>query len=210
MRDLFPDDPQLALFSQRFVVSGFDPTAIRPTLSPTQIRPKGVAALSIEHASLAQGSPHPSIAQPMQGVTNSPKRPLDDSDNESLHPRKIARSDSPLKGAAGRRLEAAKRTPLVQVNGPSAVPAPPTIPPTLMHWLHVLPKASSWNTTPFIPEKIAELIRNADLDRADLSGTANRPLLQAMAHAAPSGMPQPSMPSYSQYSYGSSANPQGL
>ena len=40
-------------------------------------------------------------------VTNSPKRPLEDAESEQ--PRKIIRGESPLKGAAGRRLDAARR-----------------------------------------------------------------------------------------------------
>ncbi|KAK5279338.1 mRNA 3'-end-processing protein rna14, partial [Cryomyces antarcticus] len=100
MADLFPEDPQLSRFAHRYTAQAFDPTAIRPIISPaTQARPKAMP--SIERLPSIQNSPRPFMAQPVQAA--SPKRPFvpDESDNEQ--PRKLARGESPLKGAAGRR-----------------------------------------------------------------------------------------------------------
>src|SRR5579862_5074291 len=100
MGDLYPEDPQLTRFSQRYSTPGFDPTAVRPIISPAaQMRPKG---MSIPSHEIEQSTPPAKFIQ----TTNSPKRPLptDESDNELTRPRKLIRGESPLKGAAGRRL----------------------------------------------------------------------------------------------------------
>lgn len=183
MADLFPDDPKLQRFASRYSMDGFDPTTVRPIISPaSQMRPKlGGAAQeprlmqSIEERepynapreqpqrSLSprpqyretsarptyqqrdrSRSPRPTYGHLQQQTTgNSPKRThaqhlsgqgdVDEygrsippgsgsglpasysaynSGGPDLHydhteagrPRKLARGESPLKGAAGRRL----------------------------------------------------------------------------------------------------------
>lgn len=105
--NLFPDDPKLSHFARRFSTNGFDPTALRPIISPaTQTRSKA-GAPAVDAGSVSRGTP----PQPALNRPPSPKRQLaaDDSEPETGRPRKAARSDSPLKGAAGRRLDQQKR-----------------------------------------------------------------------------------------------------
>lgn len=171
MRELFPEDPQLLLFSQRYSAGGFDPTAIRPMISPTQSRP--AAMLSIEKTTSVQSSPRPSLILPLQ-ANNSPKRVLDESDNESLAPpRKIIRGESPLKGAAGRRMDAQKRTNLrneVHQNGfqplpKLPLPPPPSLPPGVLHLLSIIPRAETYNATVFDAAKVVGLLQHVDLSK---------------------------------------------
>jgi len=168
MSDLFPEDPQLSLFSRRYTVQGFDPTAIRPLISSTQARPKQL--LSFEKPASVQNSPRPVMA-PIS-ITDSPKRSFDDSDTESvLPPRKIARGESPLKGAAGRRLDAQKRTQLrneINQNGNTPLPIaflpPPfTLPLEVQYLLSIIPHGRTYNATMFNPQAMAALLRNIDL-----------------------------------------------
>lgn len=169
MREHFPDDPTLSAFSRRFVQPGVDPTAIRPIISPAvQTRPKGMV---VPDSSLpVQGSP----TQRGGYQANSPKRafPLDDSDNDNERPRKLARGESPLKGAAGRRLEQQKRgqqpqgTP--QFDHALPQPPPPTLPHAVTHLLGILPRASLYPAhLRFIPEKAVSQIQALDFTKQD-------------------------------------------
>src|SRR2546423_12843711 len=107
MRDLYPEALGLKQFSQRFVSSNFDPTSIRPIVSASQTRPKGYIQPSIE---VSEPSPNsPAIKHVDTLATNSPKRPFPVEDFEDNTPRKMARGESPLKGAAGRRMDQQKR-----------------------------------------------------------------------------------------------------
>lgn len=202
MNDLFPEDPQLSLFSQRYSLPGFDPTAIRPIISPsTQARPK--APQSMEKALPGQESPPP-IQSQQPPNTYSPKRPLEESDNESIPPpRKIARGDSPLKGAAGRRLDAQKRTHQLmhEVNHsssqvpPYSIPIPPppqpTLPREIMFLLGIIPRADSYNATIFHAERMVNLLRNTDLTRATAQSRPaavqqqQQPQVQALQYGFP-------------------------
>ena len=162
LRDLFPDDPLLSGFSRRFIGPGFDPTAIRPIVSPaTQTRPKALPMPSIE-VSTQQHTPPKPVAQ----TGNSPKRPLplDESDTDSGRPSKMARGESPLKGAAGRRLDQHKRdrkanTP--QYDGPSLPqPPPPSLPRDVLFFLSILPKANTFYAPKYKPEGIVKLLQD--------------------------------------------------
>ena len=107
MSEHFPEDPMLLRFSRRYAGDDFDPIAARPLLSSTQVRPKVVNSIERPIQTM-QGSPMSNAAA--LNVSNSPKRPLvDEVDGDSMQPRKVARGESPLKGAAGRRLVDAKR-----------------------------------------------------------------------------------------------------
>ncbi len=164
MSDLFPEDQRLTLFSRRFVQQMFDPTAIRPIISPaTQARPK---ALPSVEAPVSQETPPNRFVQ-----SNSPKRPLplEESDNEGGRPRKLARGESPLKGAAGRRLDQQKRNrqpyeipqfenqPLPQ--GPPA----PFLPRDVLFLLGIIPKADTYHATKFKAEEMVRLIRETHI-----------------------------------------------
>lgn len=187
MRELSPEDPLLKLFAGRFSNSDFDPTSVRPLISPaTQARPKALTIPTlIEHRPIsAQHSPRPSIASVTAApqITLSPKRPLEDSDNDSARASKIPRSESPLKGAAGRRL-AANRSQLrqeLQQNGsdsgtpmplhvaPPPIPVAPPMPPELHRLLTLMPRAESYNAQQFNAGRMVDLLRSIDLSRAQL------------------------------------------
>ena len=166
--ETFPEDPRLASFSQRFTHEGFDPTSVRPIISPsTQTRPKAMPIPSIEAAPSAPESPRNRFVQ----TTNSPKRllPIEESDNESNRPRKLARGESPLKGAAGRRLDQQKRNrqpqEMSQFEGQSTthmIPPPP-LPRDVLFLLSIIPKASTYHATRFNPEEMVRLIRETNI-----------------------------------------------
>ena len=171
MSDLFPEDPKLVLFSRRFAHHGFDPTAVRPMISPAvQARPKTLP--KTQSPTIAQQSPPNRFVQ----HTDSPKRPLqvEESENEAGRPRKVARGESPLKGAAGRRLDQQKRnqqpnqTPQFQNHtlpqAPSQ-PPPPTIPREVLFLLSIIPKAETYHATKFKAEEIVRLFRNLDIPK---------------------------------------------
>ncbi|KAM3081263.1 mRNA 3'-end-processing protein rna14 [Clarireedia jacksonii] len=161
MSELFPEDPKLLRFSARYSGEGFDPTAVRPIVSPaTQMKPK-IVIQSIEQPPSVPDSPRPQYmqeqsprpTQPPQYVqnTNSPKRPfpIEDFENELNRPRKLARGESPLKGAAGRRLDQQKR--LQQNQGAPAWQsnaAPFVIPRDITFLLSIIPRADLYGLDP--------------------------------------------------------------
>ena len=166
--ETFPDDPKLASFSERFAHEGFDPTAVRPIISPaTQTRPKAMPIPSIEPVPSAPDSPPNRFIQ----VTNSPKRllPIEESDNESSRPRKLARGESPLKGAAGRRLDQQKRNrqpqEMSQYEGQpnTHMMPPPPLPRDVLFLLSIIPKSSTYHATKFNPEEMVRLIRETNI-----------------------------------------------
>lgn len=150
MAELFPEDPKLLRFSSRFSSDSFDPTSVRPIVSPaTQMKPKSVMQ-SIEQPTPVTNSPRPQYIQEHSPrpqylqATNSPKRPfpMDDFESDLNRPRKLARGESPLKGAAGRRLDQQKR--LQQNTGAAAWQpnAPPfVIPRDITFLLSIIPAA---------------------------------------------------------------------
>lgn len=175
MSDLFPEDPKLARFAARYSADGFDPTAVRPIISPaTQMRPKAIMQ-SIEQPQSVENSPRPQLRQensprpvyrqeasprPNYLQNNSPKRPFgEDSDAESNRPRKLARGESPLKGAAGRRLDQQRKlqnnqgTPTWQTQ---AVPF--VIPRDITFLLSIIPRPELYNAKRFIPEAMVNLM----------------------------------------------------
>ena len=170
--DLFPDDPRLASYSQRFVYEGFDPTAIRLILSPgTQARPKVIP--SLEAPSSVHNSPPNNYVQP----TYSPKRPLpfEESDTEINRPRKLIRGESPLKGAAGRRLDQQKRNRLpnemanYEGHGNDRVIQPPLLPRDVLFLLSIIPNASTYHATKLKPAELVRVIRDLHIpERVDL------------------------------------------
>lgn len=161
MRELFPDDPALSHFSHRYSTPSFDPTAVRPIISPTQARPKSTAA--VEQQASAQGTP---IRYLDTSLTQSPKRPFptDDFDDPN-RPRKFVRAESPLKTVAARRPDQQKR--LQPSNGSSGQysrpPSSEPLPRDIINLLSIIPPASTYNATRFSPEKLVDLIRRIDI-----------------------------------------------
>ena len=172
MKELYPDDPKLYSFSQRFIGDSFDPTAIRPIISPaTQARPKAMASIEEPAPPSRQTSPPVANIAPPPIASNSPKRPipLDDSDAEPSRPRKLARGESPLAGAAGRRLNQVRQgrqpnegTPVV-VPSKAFVPPPPPLPRDITFLLSIIPPASTYNTVPFKVDEMIKLIRDTPI-----------------------------------------------
>jgi cleavage stimulation factor subunit 3 len=185
MSDLFPEDPQLVRFSHRSSAPGFDPTAIRPIISPaTQSKPKALPSIEQPppQPPSVQNSPRPAPA--IVQISNSPKRPFvpDESDSEAAQPRKIPRGESPLKGAAGRRLDAARRNQAraseslsSTLNMPQAAP-PPSLPRDILFLLSIIPGAHTYKETRFNAERMVELLRNTDLNRPVGNQTRQTPM----------------------------------
>lgn len=133
MAELYPNDPKLALFSKRFATEKFDPVGARIIISPSaQLRPRLILPSIEKQPRSARNSPMPGHlrgASPRVqllsagGGTNSPKRPYaddyDDANGSTFNPprkilragdqREFQRGESPLKGAAGRRLDQQRR-----------------------------------------------------------------------------------------------------
>jgi cleavage stimulation factor subunit 3 len=168
MKDLYPeDDVGLKHFAQRYGSRGFDPTTVRVIVSPTQTRPSSFVYPSIEGDQSFNNSPPARLSDTM--TTNSPKRPLPYDEFEDNQPRKFARGESPLKGAAGRRMNQQQRTlgtngnfqptPLSHVQ----LPPPPPLPSHLAFLLSIIPKASTYEFRRFDPSKMVELLRNIQI-----------------------------------------------
>ncbi|KAL8289615.1 hypothetical protein RB601_005509 [Gaeumannomyces tritici] len=193
MAELFPEDPQLAHFTARFGTNArigtdeFNPITARFIISPAaQLRPK-LLMPSIESNLPVPGSPggprplnspRPQFMQP----TNSPKRPfpIDDFDDSNPPPKKIQRGDrdrdrerdqrdfqrgeSPLKGAAGRRLENQRRMHghgHGHGNAGSSYSAPaPSIPRDITFLLSQLPNAESYNTSRLNSALVMDMLRD--------------------------------------------------
>lgn len=181
MRELYPEDPSLDLFSHRYKTPTFDPMAVRPILSPSQTRPKTLRPTQAPEIGNAASPRH---YDPSFG---SPKRPFptDDYDYDSDRPRKFVRAESPLKTTQARRIDQQKRGPL---NGqafhykPQGSAAP--LPRDVVHLLSIMPPASSYNIARLAPEKMVELLRHVDVP----ASTAQIPLT---AHARGLGANQP-------------------
>lgn len=172
MSDLFPEDPTLVCFSQRFQEHGFDPTAVRPIISPATQTRQTVPGTD-------QVPPQSPLNRPNIDY-NSPKRPLptDDSDTEGP-PMKVARNNnrdvSPLKvlglkGAAGRRMDQQNRNrsqDMPQFSQQHAVPMqplpPPPLPRDITFLLSIIPKADTYKETLFVPDAMVRLIRNTNI-----------------------------------------------
>ncbi|KAI2233777.1 mRNA 3'-end-processing protein rna14 [Ophidiomyces ophidiicola] len=165
MRELFPDDAMLQQFAHRYSSPTFDPTAIQLIVSPTQVKPELPGQTSDGH-SLRDSPAGPAY---LTGVTGSPKRafPVDDHDDD-FRPRKFMRGESPLKGAAGRRLDQ-KRTHHANGSNASnlgqarvAAQAQP-LPRDLVYLLSIIPPASTYDSVRFIPENMVNLLRQIDI-----------------------------------------------
>ncbi|KAL1953137.1 hypothetical protein VTO42DRAFT_3551 [Malbranchea cinnamomea] len=183
MRELFPEDPTLKHFAHRYSAPAFDPTAFQPVISPSQVKPK--PAVAVEEAPSQQNSPAPRYMSP---ATHSPKRafPTEEFDDDYHRPRKFIRAESPLKGAAGRRLDQQKRIQQ-QSNGSGGpggqrgLPPPPPLPKEIMFLLGIIPPASTYDSVQFNPEKMVNLLRHLEIPQS---------VGQLRQHQTPGSRPQ--------------------
>jgi cleavage stimulation factor subunit 3 len=159
MQELFPEDPLLKLFAERHATETFDPIQVFPIISRKQVQPKSDAQRFSNTADNNTNSPIQKVIDSI--TTNSPKRGLPD-DFDDPQARKIVRTDSPLKGAAG-RLRVQQRPPNGQAAPMAPLPLPPPLPPQIHYLLTVLPKASLYVDARFDAQKMVELIRDIHL-----------------------------------------------
>ena len=165
MAELFPEDPKLENFSSRFSAGDgfglgtFNPVNARLIVSPmAQMRPKLVmpsieAPTSVRSLSrLPENSPRPPFSQ----TVNSPKRPLPTDDDEPGRPYKMARGESPLKGAAGRRLDQQRRHGGAAISGPQPTP----IPRDITFILGLIPGAEMFQGTRYRTDGFLRLLQN--------------------------------------------------
>ncbi|KAI0448638.1 hypothetical protein F5B21DRAFT_98318 [Xylaria acuta] len=171
MAELFPDDSNVSPFAARFATDRFNPITARVIVSPAQqMRPKTAIFQSVEDVppsirgtpqpiAQAERSPRPQFLPVNTGHLNSPKRPfqLDEADDYNP-PRKIARGVSPLKGAAGRRLDQQRRQ-----GGTTAAGATIPIPRDITFLLGLIPPADTFHAHRFRPERMVQLIRETDI-----------------------------------------------
>ncbi|KXJ89452.1 hypothetical protein Micbo1qcDRAFT_189588 [Microdochium bolleyi] len=165
MTELFPYDSSLSHFAARFSTERFNPISARVIISPSaQMRPKSLVMQSVEQpvASIPNSpapvihnepSPRPQFLQP----THSPKRPYQADEEEFNPPRKMARGVSPLKGAAGRRLDQQRRA---QGGASSQAATPLPIPRDITFLLSLIPPASTFTAPRFSPDGMVRLIAN--------------------------------------------------
>lgn len=166
MAELFPDDTKLAHFSARFSMHNFDPIAARIIVSPVaQLRPRNIMP-SIEQM---PNSPRASVRQrdspraQFFPSNNSPKRPLpmDDGEEAMNPPRKLQRGESPLKGAAGRRLDQQRR--LQGGNATTYVSTPVPIARDITFLLGQIPPASSYDMARLNSSGMVRLLRETQV-----------------------------------------------
>ncbi|KAH8174728.1 suppressor of forked protein (Suf) domain-containing protein [Sarocladium implicatum] len=117
MAELFPEDPKLKWFAARYETDTFDPVAAPVIISKAaQMRPKQLIPVVVEQPLPARHTPMPPSRQEQSPrvqyarATASPKRPLGAIDEDDINPpKRLQRGLSPLKGAAGRRLDQQRR-----------------------------------------------------------------------------------------------------
>ena len=208
MRDLYPEDAVgLKHFAQRYVSRNFDPTSVRLIISPTQATPTTYVYPSIEREQSINNSPPARLSDTM--ATNSPKRPLPVDEFEDNQPRKFARGESPLKGAAGRRMNQQQRTlgtngnfqptPLSHIQ----VPPPPPLPGHLAFLLSIIPKATTYEFRRFDPSKMVDLLRNVQIP-------SSVPVRQSGPPPPQQGQQWPQYPPQSQHHQQSPMMPPGM
>lgn len=164
MNELFPEDPKLARFSARFSagdgfgLGSFNPVNARLIISPAaQMKPKLIMP-SIEEPQSVRSTSRPPEQSPRPHVVqtvNSPKRPLPVDDDDFGRPLKIARGESPLKGAAGRRLDQQRR----HGGGASTGPQPAPIPRNITFMLGLIPGSNAYLPVRYRPVEALRLLQ---------------------------------------------------
>lgn len=202
MKDLFPLEPEIVRFGLRHSMPTFDGLQAELVISPTQARPKKA------YSAHGMQGVVPSFEAPAGGegglrlgpngpYVASPKRPLDVSDLDADTPqRKFMRGESPLKGAAGRRITGnglghmatgstasgsgtggagfmtksyvpGSGQPNGGMQGPPPVPAGPIpLPREIQYLLSILPPAGAYNNVTFLPHRVVDFLRAFDLEAA--------------------------------------------
>ncbi|KAI6777943.1 mRNA 3'-end-processing protein-like protein [Emericellopsis cladophorae] len=153
--ELFPDDPRLSYFTARYSSDKFDPVAAPVIISKSaQMRPKQLLP-TIEQPGSMRSSPQPAAYESPRPhyvqVAPSPKRPLGPDDEELNPPKRLARGVSPLKGAAGRRLDQQRR------NQASALHRDITF------ILSILPPAHTYDGAPLNAAGLTSILRETPL-----------------------------------------------
>ncbi len=208
MAELFPQDPALAQFAARFATDRFNPITAPIIISPaTQMRPRLLQ--SVEQVPMSiQGSPQP-IAQADRSprpqylqTVNSPKRPFPADDQDDYNPpRKVARGVSPLKGAAGRRLDQQRRAQHGQGASTYSVASAP-LPRDITFLLGLIPSADVFNAQRFNSDGMVRLLGRTNVpDYSDWKSkqgqTARTDALQSRAHTRQASSEYPTYSSYS-------------
>lgn len=156
MAELFPEDPKLKYFVARYSSDRFDPISAPIIISKAaQMRPRDAMPAAEQPVSLRNSpfpvrqeqSPRPQYVR----ATASPKRPLGIDDDELNPPKRLARGSSPLKGAAGRRLDQQRR------NQASALHRDITF------FLSILPPANTFTAPRVNASELVSLLRNTNL-----------------------------------------------
>jgi cleavage stimulation factor subunit 3 len=161
-----------------------------PAAIPTiEERPVHMDAAQYENGQNNINSPRPPPAA--VHISNSPKRPYMPDESDGEQPRKIARGESPLKGAAGRRLDAARRNQARAADGSSHLNVPqamqpPSLPREVMFLLSIIPGAQTYRETRFNAERMVALLRNIDVNPQASSAPTPPP-----ARSGPIGGPPP-------------------
>lgn len=156
MAELFPEDPRLKIFVSRYSTDKFDPVSAPIIISKAvQMRPKR-AIPAIEQPPSTHNSPRPmrqeqSPRPQFIRATASPKRPFGLDDEELNPPKRLARGVSPLKGAAGRRLDQQRR------NQSSALHRDITF------LLGILPPSNTYDAQRLNPSGMVNLLRDTHL-----------------------------------------------
>ncbi|GAP88546.1 putative mRNA 3 -end-processing protein RNA14 [Rosellinia necatrix] len=171
MAELFPDESSISPFAARFATDRFNPITARVIVSVAQqMRPKTAILQSVEDISpsvratpqpipQAERSPRQQFLPVNAGNINSPKRPFQNDETDDYNPpRKIARGVSPLKGAAGRRLDQQRRQGATTASG-TTIP----IPRDITFLLGLIPPADTFHTHRFKPERMVQLIRETEV-----------------------------------------------
>ncbi|KAI1878540.1 uncharacterized protein JN550_000722 [Neoarthrinium moseri] len=186
MAESFPEDPKLVHFAARFSSDGFNPITARVIISPAaQMRPKHIMQ-SVEQVSTStRASPHPSTMvdrsprpQYLQAV-NSPKRPFQADDQDDFNPpKRLARGASPLKGAAGRRLDQQRRAAQGQgVTTYSSAPAP--ISRDITFLIGLIPPTYQYDAPRYKADSLVRILREATVpDYNDWKSAQNQGLRQ--------------------------------
>ncbi|EGX96642.1 CFIA complex component Rna14, putative [Cordyceps militaris CM01] len=156
MAELFPDDPRLKSFTERYSSDKFDPVHTPIIVSKAvQMRPKRTMPV-IEQPVPSHDSPGPlrqeqSPRPQFSRATASPKRPFGMEEDELNPPKRVARGASPLKGAAGRRLDQQRR------NQTSALQRDITF------LLGILPPAHAYDSQRLTAPNMVSLLRDTPL-----------------------------------------------
>ena len=198
MRELFPLEPEARTFGLRFTLPLFDPLEAQLVISPSQARPRphpappqppgGTTVTGVGTPAGAAASPHQGSLRvgPNGPYLASPKRGLEDSDADTPQ-RKFARAESPLKGAAGRKIQQHSSQPSfagppgvthgggggagfsVKTFVPSGLAAPGhpvgprPLPAAVLGLLSLLPSAASYQYAPFDAGRTVDFLRGLNL-----------------------------------------------